>query len=138
MKRTVTLEGFKPTRMLNLNDGTPPTKWGRARVRDDQKAWKQSAWALARSMGRTPRTVGRAEVWIVFGTNRPNQRRDPHNFTPTVKYILDGLTEAKVWPDDSRNYVHTHEPEFTNEIRPDRYRIIIEWEEPDGQEDWLA
>ena len=60
----------------------------------------------------------------MFGTNRPNQRRDPHNFTPTVKYILDGLTEAKVWPDDAGT-THTHEPEFTNEIRPDRYRIII-------------
>lgn len=35
---------------------------------------------------------------LAFGDNR---RRDDHNFMPTVKAIVDGLTDAHVWLDDN-------------------------------------
>lgn len=31
--------------------------------------------------------------------------RDPHNYEPTVKPIVDGLVQAGVWPDDSPQWV---------------------------------
>lgn len=39
-----------------------------------------------------------------------NRRRDPHNWTPTVKAIVDGLVDAGVWPDDNSDWVATVEP----------------------------
>lgn len=39
-----------------------------------------------------------------------NRKRDPHNWTPTVKAIVDGLVDAGVWPDDNSDWVTTNEP----------------------------
>jgi len=43
---------------------------------------------------------------------RDARRRDPHNLYPTIKAIVDGLTDAGCWPDDTPEYVTTHEPTF--------------------------
>lgn len=39
-----------------------------------------------------------------------NRRRDPSNWHPTVKAIVDGMTRANVWPDDSSDFVTVAEP----------------------------
>lgn len=39
-----------------------------------------------------------------------NRRRDPHNFTPACKAIIDGLVDAGLAPDDTPAYIHTTEP----------------------------
>ena len=41
---------------------------------------------------------------------RDSRRRDPHNYYPTVKAIVDGLVDAGIWPDDTPEYVTTVEP----------------------------
>jgi crossover junction endodeoxyribonuclease RusA len=38
------------------------------------------------------------------------RRRDPHNFVPTVKAVVDGFTDAGLWPDDSEAFVTVGEP----------------------------
>ena len=40
------------------------------------------------------------------------RRRDPHNYYPTIKAIVDGLVDARLWPDDTPEWVHTNEPTF--------------------------
>lgn len=57
---------------------------------------------------------GLAIVTCVFPV-RQNRRRDPHNFYPTIKPIIDGLTDAGLWPDDTPEFVRTFEPVFTTE-----------------------
>jgi crossover junction endodeoxyribonuclease RusA len=39
-----------------------------------------------------------------------NRRRDPHNYFPTVKPIVDGLVDAGLWPDDTPEWVRCIEP----------------------------
>ena len=39
-------------------------------------------------------------------------RRDPHNVFATVKPIVDGLVDARFWPDDTAEWVTVLEPEF--------------------------
>lgn len=55
------------------------------------------------------------------------RRRDPANYAPTLKVLIDSLGPARTytakgklvhnpgagwWPDDTPEYVHTHEPEL--------------------------
>jgi hypothetical protein len=39
-----------------------------------------------------------------------NRRRDPHNWFPTIKPIVDGLVDAGLWPDDTPEWVRCTEP----------------------------
>ena len=42
---------------------------------------------------------------------RTRQRRDPHNYVGTVvKWMVDGLVQANLWPDDTPEYVKVDEP----------------------------
>lgn len=38
------------------------------------------------------------------------RRRDPHNYMPVVKAVVDGLVRARCWPDDDPRYVTVTEP----------------------------
>lgn len=72
--------------------------------------WKATAWACALSsnlpaaIDRTPCIV---TLTIPFTTRH---RRDPHNYVPVVKAVVDGLVKAGVWPDDTHEWVTVHEP----------------------------
>jgi Holliday junction resolvase RusA-like endonuclease len=37
-------------------------------------------------------------------------RRDPSNYLPAVKALVDGLVDAELWPDDTPDYVSVAEP----------------------------
>ncbi len=50
------------------------------------------------------------QVDLPVSSTRP---RDPHNFVATVKPIVDGLTDAGFWPDDTARYVTVAEPTLT-------------------------
>ncbi len=121
---------FKPAPPLNMNDGYE-TAAQRRRLKERRDAWKQAGWAVG-NQGPKPKITGVATVRLIFGTNRPNQRRDPHNFAPTMKYLIDGLTEARWWTDDDAKHVRTVEPEFDSLLHPDRFEIVVTWEEPDA------
>jgi hypothetical protein len=119
-----------PAKPLNMNDGRG-TPWERRDWKDRCAAWKQLAWALGNSR-RKPSISGVATFALEFGTNRPNQRRDPHNWAPTAKYLIDGFTLAGLWPDDNSKHVRTDEPAFVVDVAPDHFRVTITWEEPNG------
>ncbi len=124
-----------PAARLNLNDSMPATKWARAKRRDEAQAWREGAhWMiLATPPKRRPKPTGRVTVTVLFGTARPNQRRDPSNWGPTAKHIVDGLTDAGLWPDDDKHHVYVAEPEFTNTIRDRFYAVKLSWEDTDAQ-----
>ena len=92
-----------PADRLNMNGRV---HWHvRARL---TKLWRAAAWAAAlKHLGEGPAARQRPPcmVRVSFPTSRPNQRRDPHNWAPTVKAIVDGLVDARVWPDDNDQWV---------------------------------
>lgn len=74
------------------------------------KQWRHAAaWgALACAQSWGPQ-LGRCEVTVYLPVTG-RHRRDPHNWVPTMKAIIDGLVDAHVWPDDTPAYVVTTEP----------------------------
>ena len=98
-------EGGRVMHPVNLTIGAPAAfmnanhrhHW--SRKGRDTKAWRTAAWAHARSENLAPRDR-RARVIVVF--HRTGRRRcDVGNLAPTAKAIVDGLTDAGLWPDDS-------------------------------------
>jgi len=69
-------------------------------------AWRKAAgWAAAANSRFVPslgpsRVI--AELWM-----RPRRRSriDPTNYSVTAKPIVDGLVDARIWPDDSSGWV---------------------------------
>lgn len=115
-----------PAPRMNANDPTPNSKWAAIARRRDVTAWREAGYLAAR-MRRRPHITGRATVTVWFGTDRPNQRRDPMNWYPTVKALIDGLTQAKLWPDDDAAHVLVAQPVFTADVRPKHFVIHVEW-----------
>ncbi len=75
-----------------------------------KKAWIGAARQLAEVSGLGPLPPCQVKVIIPF---REKRRRDPHNYVGTVcKWIIDGLVEAGVWPDDNPDWVEVAEPEL--------------------------
>jgi Holliday junction resolvase RusA-like endonuclease len=119
--RTITVD--KPGKLLNMNDRGNDYGTG-------NKMWRDAAyWWAKQHMLRTRGAVGPVEVLTEIGVKDPKRRRDPHNFTKTVKAICDGFTHAAVWVDDSSEYVKTYEPTFTDDIPPHQMRITLTWED---------
>jgi hypothetical protein len=90
------------TRIPGLNDNE---HW---RVEHARKLlWQQASFYAAKQ--QKIRCLERCTVTVSlpFKTNR---RRDPHNFTLAMKWMIDGLVHAEVWPDDTPEYVVTNEP----------------------------
>jgi len=96
-----------PATPISMNQGDT---WS---VRRDAAAWRDRAyyawchhWPNTGPSGRNlpPSAVHTA---LPFPTNR---RRDPINYAKTVKHIVDGLTQAGAWPDDTPNWVTQHIP----------------------------
>lgn len=77
-------------------------------------AWRRAAAVEALRARRDwvdnkpPRSV----VTLDLPVRSVNMRRDPHNWFPTVKAVVDGLVDAGLWPDDTSEYVITTEPRF--------------------------
>ena len=67
----------------------------------------------ARIHGMAGRRLGPSVVTALIGYPT-NGRADPTNAEPTVKAIIDGLVDARVWDDDD----HTHIPRVAFERNP--------------------
>lgn len=80
------------------------------------RAWRNAAHiaAVGASHGRGPkaRAAGPRDVIVRFDVPGV-RRRDPHNWHPTVKAIVDGLVDAGLWPDDTPDHVRVLEPVLT-------------------------
>lgn len=70
------------------------------------KAWRRAAEHAARSYALPP-----SDIHMRFDVP-DKRRRDPHNLYPTVKAIVDGLVDCGIWPDDTPEWITTHEPTF--------------------------
>jgi crossover junction endodeoxyribonuclease RusA len=78
------------------------------------RAWRQAAgWAAIAALGGRAdgRALPPAEVIVILPV-RGDIRRDPHNWMPTAKAIVDGLVDAGCWPDDTPDWVSVGEPEL--------------------------
>ena len=94
----------QPDATLNLNDRM---HWApRSRIVAN---WRKAAY-FAALLHKVPR-LGRSLVSVTLPV-RDRRKRDPGNWAPTVKPIVDGITDAGVWPDDDSRYVVTQEPSF--------------------------
>lgn len=109
MANTITLEFLQPADQINLND-----RHHRIAEAKLKAAWREAAYYAAcawRAGPSTRRLAGRAIVRVTLPVHT-RSRRDPHNWIPTVKAIVDGLTDANLWPDDSEEYVEVRDPAF--------------------------
>jgi crossover junction endodeoxyribonuclease RusA len=103
---TYTLTLVRPGPLLNMNDrGHWRTKAANVKV------WRTAAFYATKAAG-IPR-LGRTLVKVTLPIRTPNTRRDPSNWYPTIKVLVDGITDAGVWPDDHAGWVVTQEPTFT-------------------------
>lgn len=111
----VTLTFQPPAPPISMNDGDT---W---KTRRNAKLWRERAyWAWLQhhpAKGPTQRRYPPADIHttITFTTNR---RRDPINYSRTVKHIVDGLVDAGAWPDDNPTYVTQHHPTLTHATTP--------------------
>jgi crossover junction endodeoxyribonuclease RusA len=105
----------RPDKLLNMNDRL--NRWGQAaRV----KTWRKAAWAAANNARRHPSWPKEVLPFCLVQVDLPVAstmiRRDPHNYYPTVKAIIDGCVDAAVFLDDSQEYLRTEEPRFHNGV----------------------
>lgn len=105
----ITLNFPAPAPLLSLNDRG---HWA-------QKARHVALWrhasnvaAMAAERHGLRRRQPRSVVRLTLPVRSVKQRRDPHNYTPTTKAVVDGLVDAGLWPDDTSEYVVTLEPDF--------------------------
>lgn len=77
--------------------------WRSKRVR----WWRDTAnvWARRAQLGPQPPAV----IHVTLPFDR-GARRDPSNYLPAVKAIIDGLVDAGLWPDDTPEWVTVAEP----------------------------
>lgn len=95
-----------PGKLLSMNDRMHWTKKARA-----TKAWREAAhFGALESLGRARRMFGVPALVTVTLPVRDARPRDPHNLFATVKPIVDGLTDAGLWPDDTSEWVSVTEP----------------------------
>lgn len=72
------------------------------------KLWRQAgrvAVAAARLRGDLPSEPLDLVHVTAYIRWRDRRRRDPANWYPSVKALIDGFTDAGVWPDDDSGHV---------------------------------
>ncbi len=111
---TCYIQFTQPARLVSMNDRD---HW-RAKAKLT-KAWRAAALRAVDHLhpGASPsnlsgQRLGPSTVSIELPV-RDRRRRDPHNYYPTVKAIVDGLVDAGVWPDDTPEWITTTEPTLT-------------------------
>lgn len=66
-------------------------------------AIRRDAQLLARASGL--QRFDRAEVKIIVRFPDEKRRRDPNNYHATTKPLMDGLVDAGMFPDDSKDFI---------------------------------
>ena len=109
----IVLEFEAPAAPLSMNHGDK-TEQQRRQGYDIKAAWRDAAYYrwIEAFPGEGP--SGRAapnpaEVYVTLPFDQ-GRRRDPINYARTVKAIVDGLTMAGAWPDDTPDYVTQNIP----------------------------
>jgi hypothetical protein len=96
------------------------------------KELRRFSCAAAQELGVPP--LGRITV-VLHIVPRTSHRRDPENFFPTVKVIVDGLRDAHVIPDDNPDFYTASEPKIhpASKDKPCMWVEIREVGAADGQ-----
>ena len=100
-------------------------------------------------MVRNLRLIARAEVGLnvkpVFSPNRPckvivtvygatNRRLDPPNLYPTVKALIDGLTDGNLWTDDNHKVIKEMSFRYGGVSGvPKKFKFVLEVEEAEDE-----
>jgi hypothetical protein len=124
---TLTVEFDIPAKCLTMNQRL---HWAqKAKI---SRLWRDAAAEAARAHvlggSRLARYVGELQqppsLVTVHLPVKGNRRRDPHNWFPTIKPIIDGLVDAGFWPDDTPQWVRCTEPLLV--VNGDRVRVVME------------
>lgn len=109
-----TFEFLAPDVLLNMNDRL---HWAvkMRRTRD----WRTAAgYAALAAIGYTL-----PPCWVHLTLPvRDQRRRDPMNYAPTLKAVVDGMVDAGLWADDTPEFVTCVEPKL--EKRAVRYVTV--------------
>lgn len=88
--------------MVSLND-----RGDRRRTAPTVKNLRMTAMVRARAAGIGKSERLRLVAWLRFPDAR---RRDPHNYMPTLKAMVDGFVDAGVLPDDDKHHLQGPDP----------------------------
>jgi hypothetical protein len=88
--------------MLSLND-----RGDRRRTAPTVKNLRTTAMIRARAAGIGHSERLRLVAWLRFPDAR---RRDPHNYMPTLKAMVDGFVDAGVLTDDDKHHLQGPDP----------------------------
>jgi hypothetical protein len=113
----ITVEPAQPTKLISINE-LQGRNWKYSGRTKEQ--WMNAGYYHGlelRSMFRAGKLntplEGKARVGFDFDV-RQNRRRDGHNYAGTVcKWFIDGMVIAKVFADDSSDYVELVDSTFT-------------------------
>jgi hypothetical protein len=107
----ITLElGAAPAKPLSMNERGYSNYHKRHRLTAPWKARAKEVAELAEVTGLPLPLEGGPWLVTVVVPVKGDYRRDPHNYMPVVKAVIDGLVAAGVWPDDTPQYVCATEP----------------------------
>lgn len=90
-----------PGRLPGLNEIIAAAKSHYAKYSTEKKEYTEEVAWLAKK-AKLPRYE---KSYLVITWHEPNSRRDPDNVMAGQKFILDGLVQAGVIPDDSQKYI---------------------------------
>ena len=88
--------------MPNLNTVIAATKKHWSYYSKEKKRWTQMVRVEALSQ-QVPKVT--EPVWVQSVYYSKNRRADPDGIRIAAKYVLDGLVEAKILPDDSQKWI---------------------------------
>ena len=95
-----------PVQLLNMNQRLHWTVQRRL-----AREWRSAACWAATAIATSPRWRRQPPCFVFVELPvADRRRRDPANYAPTVKHIVDGLVDAGCWPDDTPEWVTTTEP----------------------------
>lgn len=113
--RQWTLDIPAPGRWINANGRTD-----RRQLAPVVRLWRDAGRTHARA-AKLP-TIGRAHILAVLHFTDA-RRRDPHNFYPTLKAVVDGLVDHGLLVDDSSQYLDGPDIRMGEPILKGRNRV---------------
>ena len=90
-----------PGRLPGLNEIIAAAKSHYAKYSNEKKEYTEEVAWLAKH-ARLPKFE---KAYLVITWFEPDRRRDPDNIMAGQKFIMDGLVQAGVIPDDSQKYI---------------------------------
>ena len=114
--------------MPNLNTVIAATKKHWSYYSREKKKWTQMVRVEALAQKLKPVTQ---PVWVRSEYYSKNRRADPDGIRIAAKYILDGLVEANVLPDDSQKWIIGFVDRFSVDKNDPRIEVTL-MPEPDG------